>query len=41
MLREHNQEFKQTIVIITHNPEAATVASRIIEMRDGMIVMER
>jgi putative ABC transport system ATP-binding protein len=41
MLRELNQEFKQTIVMITHNPEAATVASRIIEMRDGMIVMER
>jgi putative ABC transport system ATP-binding protein len=40
MLRELNQEFKQTIVMITHNPEAATVASRIIEMRDGMIVGE-
>lgn len=41
MLRELNQEFKQTIVMITHNPEAATVASRIVEMRDGMIVGER
>ncbi len=41
MLRELNQEFKQTIVIITHNPEAAAVASRTIEMRDGMIVKER
>jgi putative ABC transport system ATP-binding protein len=40
MLRELNQEFKQTIVMITHNPEAATVAARIIEMRDGMIVGE-
>ncbi|HEU0179224.1 MAG TPA: ABC transporter ATP-binding protein [Blastocatellia bacterium] len=41
MLRELNREFKQTIVIITHNPEAAAVASRTIEMRDGMIVGER
>ena len=41
MLRELNLEFKQTIVIITHNPEAAAVASRTIEMRDGMIVRER
>jgi putative ABC transport system ATP-binding protein len=41
MLRELNQEFKQTIVMITHNPEAATVASRIIEMRDGTVVEER
>jgi len=41
MLRELNQEFKQTIVIITHNPEAATMASRTVEMRDGMIVGER
>ena len=41
MLRELNQEFRQTIVMITHNPEAAAVASRIIEMRDGAIVKER
>jgi putative ABC transport system ATP-binding protein len=40
MLRELNREFRQTIVMITHNPEAATVASRTIEMRDGMIVRE-
>jgi putative ABC transport system ATP-binding protein len=41
MLRELNREFKQTIVIITHNPEAAAVAARTVEMRDGMIVKER
>jgi putative ABC transport system ATP-binding protein len=41
MLRELNREFKQTVVMITHNPEAAAVASRIIEMRDGMIAGER
>lgn len=41
MLQKLNHEFRQTIVMITHNPEAAAIASRIIEMRDGMIVGER
>jgi putative ABC transport system ATP-binding protein len=38
MLRQLNRELQQTIVMITHNPEAAAVAGRTIEMRDGMIV---
>jgi putative ABC transport system ATP-binding protein len=38
MLRQLNQEFGQTVVMITHNPEAAAVATRTIEMRDGRIV---
>ncbi len=38
MLQQLNRELKQTIVMITHNPEAAAVAARIIEMRDGLIV---
>jgi putative ABC transport system ATP-binding protein len=38
MLQQLNRELKQTIVMITHNPEAATVAAHTIEMRDGMIV---
>lgn len=41
MLQKLNRELKQTIVMITHNPEAAAVASRIIEMRDGMIIKDR
>ena len=41
MLKELNQEMKQTIVMITHNPEAAAVGQRIIEMRDGQIVRDR
>ncbi|HMY75707.1 MAG TPA: ABC transporter ATP-binding protein, partial [Blastocatellia bacterium] len=41
MLQKLNRELKQTIVMITHNPEAAAVAARTIEMRDGMIVGER
>ena len=41
MLQKLNRELNQTIVMITHNPEAAAIAARIIEMRDGMIVGER
>jgi putative ABC transport system ATP-binding protein len=41
MLRSLNQEFGQTIVMITHNPEAAASADRIIEMRDGHVVDSR
>ncbi len=40
MLQQLNHELKQTIVMITHNPEAAAVASRMVEMRDGMIVKD-
>jgi putative ABC transport system ATP-binding protein len=38
MLREANQQFGQTVLMITHNPEAATVGDRIIHMRDGEVV---
>jgi putative ABC transport system ATP-binding protein len=38
MLRGLNKELGQTIVMITHNPEAAALADRIIEMRDGHVV---
>jgi putative ABC transport system ATP-binding protein len=37
MLRRSNQEFKQTVLMITHNPEAASIADRIVHMRDGKI----
>ncbi len=37
MLRQSNREFKQTVLMITHNPEAASIADRIIHMRDGKI----
>jgi putative ABC transport system ATP-binding protein len=40
MLKELNRELNQTIVMITHNPEAAAVGSRIIEMRDGTIIRD-
>ncbi len=38
MLREANQKFGQTVLMITHNPEAAQISDRIIHMRDGHIV---
>jgi putative ABC transport system ATP-binding protein len=38
MLRKSNQELKQTVLMITHNPEAASIADRILHMRDGEIV---
>lgn len=37
MFRQLNEKFNQTIIMITHNPEAAAVCSRIIRMRDGLI----
>lgn len=38
ILRELNHTIGQTILMITHNPEAAAFADRIIEMRDGRVV---
>lgn len=40
MFKELNEKFNQTIVMITHNPEAAAVCSRVIRMRDGHVVEE-
>jgi len=38
MLRQSNQELGQTVLMITHNPEAAEYGDRVIHMRDGQIV---
>lgn len=38
MLRHSNQELGQTVLMITHNPEAAAYGDHIIHMRDGEIV---
>ncbi len=40
MLRILNRDFRQTILMITHNPEAASVADRIVRMRDGRVVSD-
>ena len=38
MLQRSNRELGQTTLMITHNPEAASIASRILHMRDGEII---
>ena len=38
MLRRLNKELGQTVVMITHNPEATTYFDRVVHMRDGIIV---
>jgi putative ABC transport system ATP-binding protein len=40
MLKDLNKRTGQTIVMITHNPEAAGYANRTIHMRDGHVVAE-
>jgi putative ABC transport system ATP-binding protein len=38
MLRHSNRELGQTVLMITHNPQAASYGDRMIHMRDGQIV---
>ena len=38
MLQELNERLSQTIIMITHDHEAASTAKRIVEMRDGQIL---
>src|SRR5204863_2943625 len=38
MLRQTNKEFGQTVLMITHNPEAARYGDRTIHMLDGKII---
>ena len=38
MLRTLNRSFRQTVLMITHNPEAAAVCDRVVRMRDGRVV---
>lgn len=35
LLRRLNKKFGQTVLMITHDPEAAAFADRIVQMRDG------
>ncbi len=41
LLKKMNKEYKQTIIMITHNLDIAAVADRIITIEDGKIVKER
>ena len=38
LLKKANKEYKQTIIMITHNLEIAKLADRIIQLEDGKIV---
>ncbi len=38
MLQRSNRELGQTVLMITHNLEAASIADRILQMRDGEMV---
>ncbi len=41
MLRDSSRELNQTVLMITHNPEAAQIADRILTMRDGQLINEQ
>ena len=38
LLKMTSTEFGQTLVMITHNPELAQIADRMIHIEDGKIV---
>ncbi len=38
MIKQLNHELRQTIILITHNPEAAVHADRVVQMRDGQVL---
>jgi len=38
IMRDLNQRLGQTILMITHNPEAAAYGHRTVQMRDGKVV---
>jgi len=40
MMRALNRSFRQTTLMITHNPEVAAVADRVVRMRDGRIISD-
>jgi putative ABC transport system ATP-binding protein len=38
LLRGLNKDLGQTVVMITHNPDAAAYGTRVLHMRDGLVV---
>lgn len=40
LLRESNQEYEQTLVVITHDEDIALAANRIIAIEDGQIIRD-
>ncbi len=41
LLRRSVDEFGQTIIMVTHDPGAATIADRVLFLKDGGIVLDR
>ena len=41
LFKDLNRRLGQTVVMITHNPDAAAVGHRIVEMKDGRILHHR
>jgi putative ABC transport system ATP-binding protein len=41
IIKDLNKRLGQTVLMITHNPEAAAFADRIVHMRDGQIELQR
>lgn len=40
LLRRSCSELNQTVIVVTHDPKAAAFASRVIFLRDGLVVKE-
>ena len=40
LIRRSSYEFNQTVVMITHDPEIAQLADRIVRIEDGKIAKE-
>jgi putative ABC transport system ATP-binding protein len=40
LLRRSCSELEQTVIVVTHDPKAAAFASRVIFLRDGLVVKE-
>ncbi len=38
LIQNLNKEFRQTFVIVTHNPDLVNIAHRVIEIKDGMLI---
>lgn len=40
LLKDYNENYNQTIILVTHDPNVANVADRVIQMSDGKIVSD-